>query len=649
MCGIAGFIDLRGFDKTTAKNIGRAMGRTLAHRGPDNSGVWIDDKNRVVFAHQRLAIIDLSQSGHQPMLSASGRFVICYNGEIYNHKELRSEVESYGNAPCWRGHSDTETILACIDVFGLEQTLTKLIGMYAIALWDKETKSVFLARDRIGEKPLYYGRNGPLLLFGSELKALRAHPEFLPTIDRSALCLFLRYNYVPQPYSIYNGIKKLPPGHIVRLSEYDSPPQPYWSFYDELTNGRNNLLLGSDELILKGLEQTLQKAVRRQMRADVPLGAFLSGGVDSSLIVALMQEQSTKPVKSFSIGFDDKQFDEAPFAKRIAKHLGTEHHQLYVDSEQARNTIPNLSKLYDEPFSDSSQIPTFLVAQMARRHVTVSLSGDGGDELFGGYNRYTWGDTIWSKLNLMPQSMRRLFSSLISSVPPSKWDRVLGRLFAMAPQSYQHQNVGDKLHKIANIFQASSENNLYLRLVSQWNFPEQIVIGGVEPGTGINVNMDPPINMSFSERMMFWDAITYLPDDILVKVDRAAMGVSLETRLPFLDLSVVKFSCQLAFNMKIRNGVGKWCLRELLYRRVPKHLIDRPKMGFRPPIGDWLREPLRDWAENLLSHNRLTTAGYFNADIIRKKWTQHTSGEQNFEHLIWPVLMFESWREDVGL
>ena len=648
MCGIAGFIDPRGFNAEHAGRVGTAMSGAIAHRGPDDAGIWMDPQRHVLFAHQRLAIIDLSKSGQQPMQSASGRYVLCFNGEIYNHQELRSELDACGKAPRWRGHSDTETILALIDAYGLERALQKFVGMFALALWDSQIKEVFLARDRIGEKPLYYGKNGDIFLFGSELKALRAHPEFAPTIDRDALCLFLRHNYIPQPFSIYQGIHKLPPGHFVKLGA-NATPTAYWSVNGAVQVAQKNPFEGSDEQALNVLDQVLMQSVKSQMQADVPLGAFLSGGVDSSLIVAMMQAQSSRPVKSFSIGFEDKQFDEAPFAKEVARHLGTDHHELYVSAEQARGVIPNLPKLYDEPFSDSSQIPTFLVSEMARQHVTVSLSGDAGDELFGGYNRYTWGNSIWSKLSAVPKPARHLAAATITSVSPANWNRFAAPLLAVAPQKFKHANVGDKLHKLAGVMGAASPEGVYQTLISHWDSPADIVKNGQEAATILTSPGDVASQLPFVERMMYYDMLSYLPDDILVKVDRAAMGVSLETRVPFLDHRVVELAWRLPIGLKIRGGVGKWCLRELLYRRVPKHLIERPKTGFAVPVGNWLRGPLREWAEHLLDTRRLTSSGYFNAQQIETKWREHLSGDRNWHYYLWDILMFEAWRDEAGL
>ena len=648
MCGIAGFIDPKGISLKYAKEIGRAMGKAIQHRGPDDSGIWIDENNGVTLTHQRLAIIDLSQSGHQPMMSVSGRYVLCFNGEIYNHNDLRSELDKQGKSPTWQGSSDTEIILACIEAYGLRKTLVKLIGMFAIAIWDKHTKEMFLARDRIGEKPLYYGGHGELLLFSSELKALRAHPKFTPKINRDALCLFLRHNYIPQPYSIYQDIKKLPPGHFVVLKK-NSVPEQYWSLKQSLISAKINPFDGSESEALNSLDKLLISTVKGQMQADVPLGAFLSGGVDSSLILALMQEQSSRPIESFTIGFDNKEFNEAPFAMDVAKYLGTQHNELYVSSKTAREVIPNLPKIYDEPFSDSSQIPTFLVSEMAQKHVKVCLSGDGGDEVFGGYNRYTLGNSFSSNLKSVPKPFKTLATKLITSIAPSTWNKLLEPALFLTPKKYRYANIGDKLHKIATIFNCSSFEELYRMLISHWNFPENVVIGAKEPKTILNSKEAIPNKLSNEELMMFYDMVMYLPDDILVKVDRAAMAVSLETRAPFLDHRVIDFACQLPLKMKIRNGTKKWCIRELLYKRVPKNLIERPKMGFGVPIGEWLRGPLRDWAEYLLEENRIINSGYFQNSEIQKKWREHLSGERNWHYYLWDILMFESWRDEVGL
>jgi asparagine synthase (glutamine-hydrolysing) len=647
MCGIVGFTDKRGMDASRAAVLGHKMTEAVIHRGPDSQGVWIDDKNGVVLGHRRLSIVELTSAGHQPMSSATGRYVIIFNGEIYNHLLLRKELEAQGLAQQWWGCSDTETILALIEAFGLQTALGKMVGMFALALWDKEERELYLARDRVGEKPLYYGTQGAVSFFASEIKSLRQHPDFHPEINLDALCLYLRHNYIPQPHSIYKDIFKLPAGHFIKLANGEKP-KPYWSL-DEIVFNSSSSFSGSDIELLNNLDEVLKQAVSLQMQADVPIGAFLSGGVDSSLIVALMQEQSTRPVKSFSIGFDNDEFDEAPYAKAVANYLGTDHHELYVTSEQALNVIPKLPSLYDEPFSDSSQIPTYLVSEIAKQHVSVSLSGDAGDELFGGYNRYHWGVNIHRNLSILPIRLRRLMSGSITAISPEMWNTLLAPINKLLPQKYNQKNVGDRLHKLSQVIGVQSEDALYQLLISHWQDPEKIVLGGIEPETIITKNDARVQTLPFAMRMMYFDMLSYLPDDILVKVDRAAMGVSLETRVPFLDHRVIEAAWQLPMKLKIRQGKGKYCLRELLSRRVPKSLIDRPKMGFGVPLSEWLRGPLRDWAETLLDEKRLKQSGYFDASKIRTVWSEHTSRQRNWQYYLWDILMFEAWRDEAGL
>lgn len=648
MCGIAGFIDRTGITHDQALWAGTAMGDALAHRGPDDSGFWNDRESGVTFVHRRLAIVDLSAAGHQPMASASGRYVLVLNGEIYNHRALRAEVEAAGWSAGWRGHSDTETLLACIDMFGLQCALPRLVGMFALALFDRETRSVYLARDRIGEKPLYYGQQNGRFFFSSELKAIRAHPAFQPEVNRDAVCLFLRHNYIPAPSSIYQGIHKLRPGCWVELKE-SAQPLAYWSFDKVVDNGCAAQFTDDEVCVLSRLDKTIGDAVDLQMQADVPLGAFLSGGVDSSLIVAMMQERTGQKVQTFSIGFDDTQFDEAPYAKAVADHIGTDHTELYVSGREAIDVIPSLPSLFDEPFSDSSQIPTYLVSKMARQHVTVSLSGDAGDELFGGYNRYTWGASVSRYLKPAPLALRRLVAGTAKAVSPEGWNRLLAPAMAMLPQRYRQWNPGDKIHKIADILPAADPMSIYLNLISHWKRPEEVVLGASEPPVIRDLMASSGRLPTFTDRMMYLDTLSYLPDDILVKVDRAAMGVSLETRVPFLDHRVVEMAWHLPAHYKIRDGAGKWCLRQLLYRRVPQELIERPKSGFGVPLASWLRNDLRDWAESLLDPSRLAQAGYLDPKQIRITWDEHLSGRRNWHYYLWDILMFEAWRNEVGL
>jgi len=655
MCGLVGLLGGVA-DEVGDESLLCIMSDTLIHRGPDDCGIWYDSEQRIGLGHRRLAILDLSPAGHQPMVSASGRYVIAFNGEIYNHLALRKDIEKIPPSPPfakggileWRGHSDTETLLAGFEAWGIEATLKKTVGMFALALWDKEACALTLARDRIGEKPLYYGWQGGgnerVFLFGSELKALKAHPAFAAEIDRGALCLLLRHNYIPAPYSIYQGIAKLEPGCLLSVSLEQIEPKiwKYWDAAEVARTGVAQPFSGTPEQAVDALEVLAKDAVRQQMMADVPLGAFLSGGIDSSTVVALMQAQSSRPVKTFTIGFNEKGYNEAVHAKAVAAHLGTEHIELYVTPEQAMDVIPLLPGLYCEPFADSSQIPTFLVSQLAKQQVTVSLSGDAGDELFCGYNRYQLTNDLWKKLSHAPIQLRSLVAKGISAVSPSVWDRVGGAIPGVG--SYVRL-LGDKMHKGAGVLSSATVDELYLGLVSYQRNPENWVIGGKEPDTkltGLRPNLE---GLGVVERMMALDTISYLPDDILVKVDRAGMGVSLEGRVPFLDHRLVEFAWSLPLEYKLRDGQTKWPLRQVLYRHVPRELIDRPKMGFGVPLHDWLRGPLRDWAEGLLGEARLRREGYFHPEPIRQMWAEHLSGRRNWMAQLWNVLMFQAWLE----
>jgi asparagine synthase (glutamine-hydrolysing) len=625
------------------------MNRCLQHRGPDRSDVWIDAESEIGFAFRRLAILDLSVAGDQPMQSHSGRYVIVYNGEIYNHQDMRDELTAAGVAPNWKGHSDTETLLAAIDCWGVRAALERSTGMFAFALWDRAERALTLARDRLGEKPLYYGRqrpNGPFL-FGSELKALAAHPQFRCDIDRQILTLLLRYNYIPAPFSIYSGIRKLQAGTYLTLRSSDPEPviEEYWSAAAVAEAGLANPLDLADEEAVDALEQRLETAIARQMIADVPLGAFLSGGVDSSTVVALMQKLSSRPVKTFTIGFNEADYNEAEHAKAVARHLGTDHTELYVTPAQARSVIPRLPQIYDEPFADPSQIPTHLVSELARRHVTVSLSGDGGDELFGGYNRYLLTSQLWGKISGIPKPLRAAAARAMMAVRPSAWNKLGEAAAGMLPKLAQVQRLGDKVHKGAPLLQSDSVADLYAGMLSQWPDPGAVVIGATEPPSQATGATPPLKGLGPIERMMALDMLGYLADDILAKVDRAAMAVSLETRVPYLDHHVVEFAWRLPLNMKIRSGETKWILRRLLYRHVPKHLIERPKMGFGVPIGEWLRGPLRDWAEALIDEDRLRREGFFHPEPIRGLWNAQLRGTSDEQYRLWGVLMFQSWLE----
>jgi len=651
MCGLAGFLggDVVGghsYDEFILKR----MSDAIANRGPDASGHWADTGQRIGLGHRRLAVVDISTSGHQPMMSGSGRYVIAFNGEIYNHMDFRADSAMKGRV--WRGRSDTESLLAGFDVWGIQSTLERSIGMFAFAVWDQATHTLTLGRDRMGEKPLYYGWQGSggksIFLFGSELKALKMHPSFTADIDRGSLCLLMRHNCIPSPHSIYQGISKLQPGCLLTVSL--SKPEPtivrYWSAIDVAMLGCASPFNGTEQEAINTLESLLKSAVGMQMTADVPIGAFLSGGVDSSTIVALMQSQSIRPVKTFTIGFNEIEYNEAIYAKKVAKHLGTEHTELYVTAQQAMDVIPRLPLLYSEPFSDSSQIPTFLVSQLARQQVTVSLSGDAADELFCGYNRYLLTHKLWQRLSILPAWSRRLAARILTSLSPSMWNASLGPIRGSQRGTLRQANLGDKLHKAASVLASRDVGALYFGLISHWNDPANIVIGGSEPPTLLTANTPILRGMNDVQRMMALDTVTYLPDDILVKVDRATMGVSLESRAPFLDHRVVEFAWNLPQSMKLHNGDGKWALREVLYRYVPRELIERPKMGFGVPIGEWLRGPLQDWAETLLNADRIRREGFFYAAPIRQKWEEHKSGARNWQYLLWDVLMFQAWLEE---
>jgi asparagine synthase (glutamine-hydrolysing) len=640
MCGIAGF--LTGASGGLARQLAEvssAMDVSLQHRGPDDHGVWIDQELGVALAHRRLSILDLSAAGHQPMISADGRFVITYNGEVYSHQPIAVELAARGHK--FHGHSDTEVIVNSFAVNGIEATLKRMIGMFAIALWDRRDRTLTLIRDRLGIKPLYWAKFGKLFLFGSELKALRVHPGWTAQIDRNAVAAFMRHNHIPAPHTIYQGVHKLEPGTILTLPWQGEPQiSRFWNARTIAHNGTLYPLEGSDTDLTEQLEALLQDAVARRMIADVPLGAFLSGGVDSSTVVALMQQAGLGKVRTFSIGFDIAGYNEAPYAAAVASHLRTDHTELTVTSSQALDLIPRLPDIYDEPFADSSQIPTYFVSAMTRKHVTVALSGDGGDEVFAGYNRYKQVQPFWRMLLLMPRSLRRSAAAAITAVPPDRWTSLL----AMLPSRLRQPQAGDKLHKLAGVLNLDDAGARYRHLVTHWE-PSQIVIGAREPPSIIddeNLAKDFPDSLS---RMQFLDLVTYLPDDILTKVDRASMAVALEARVPLLDHRVVEFSWRLPRNAKVRAHTTKWILRQVLYRHVPRALIERPKTAFQIPLGDWLRGPLRDWAETLLNENRLRDAALLDHNVVRRFWQEHLDGRYNWQHLLWNVLMLEAWRE----
>lgn len=637
MCGIAGFLGATsGVDLAAAAH---CMSEQLRHRGPDDEGIWLDSAHGLGFAHRRLAIIDVSPQGHQPMHSATGRYVIAFNGEIYNFQQLRIDLQVAGFANEWRGHSDTEVLLAAFEAWGFEDTLKRCIGMFAIALWDRELSLLSLARDRIGEKPLYYGKTAQGFAFASELKAIRALCGNALEVNRNALAKFMQFGYVPAPLCIYRGLSKLPAGHFVHIREGmpTSEPRAYWQLASMAQSDLASQLAGAEDATLVDLvHDQLKSAIGMQMVADVPLGAFLSGGVDSSTVVALMQAQSSRSIKTYTIGFEEKAFDEAPFAKAVAAHLGTDHTELYVNALDASNLIPELPRIYDEPFADSSQIPTILVARLTRQHVTVSLSGDGGDELFSGYPRYEISATLWRQIGTLPLRLRSVLARFLSAPSPHSWDRLL----AFLPTATHQAINGRRIHRLAQLLGSESLAEMYVRLMSQWQSTEKLVLG-TDDSTNSHLRwsaIGSPV-----AQMRRWDVAQYLPDDLMVKVDRASMSASLEARAPFLDHRLVELAFALPDHVLTRSGQGKWILRQVLDRYVPRTLIERPKTGFSIPLASWLRGPLRPWAAELLDQSRLMAEGYLDVGKITELWDQHQSGAFDRSSYLWNVLSFESW------
>jgi len=633
MCGVTGFLN-RGALQTEENLHGLAhqMNETILHRGPDAGDIWVDPQAQVALAHRRLSIQDLSPAGAQPMASHCGRYVMVYNGEVYNKTEIMA-----GLSRNWRGHSDTEAILESFAQRGLEATLQKLIGMFVIALWDKEENTLYLVRDRLGIKPLYWGLHNNVFMFGSELKALCAHPAFKKDIDRNALASFMRHNYVPGPYSIYQNVEKLQPGYYLTLRHGQAPvTQPYWQLEEVIDKA--GTWQGSPQEAVDALDDLLSDAVNQRLLSDVPLGAFLSGGVDSSTVAALMQKNASSPVRTFSIGFHEEGYNEAQHAAAVARHLGTDHTELYVSPEEARSVIPQMADYYDEPFSDSSQIPTFLLSQMTKKHVTVALSGDGGDELFCGYTRYFTARKYGNLIFNQPRLLRQLASSTIGMLSPQTWDR----LGAIIPESKRPTLLGDKLYKLAGVL-SGDRNDFYRRLISHWEDPDTLVRDGAEYKGLVWQDKSHHCDSDFTDHMQYLDTKTYLPDDILTKVDRASMAVALEARVPLLDHRVVEFAWQLPQNLKFRDSQGKWVLRQVLNRYIPLEMIDRPKMGFGVPIDDWLRGPLKEWASDLLCEDEINKHGLLNPAPVQEKWQEHLSGKRNWQYHLWDILMLQSW------
>ena len=642
MCGFAGILTTAGLNRDELLNTALRMSGPIAHRGPDDSGVWADETAGIAFGFRRLAIVDLSPGGHQPMRSPSGRFVVAFNGEIYNFTDLRLELEAHGYR--FRGQSDTEVVLAAFERWGVEDAARRFVGMFAIAVWDAERRQVSLLRDRLGKKPLFVYREPGLITFGSELKALLSGPSFDRTIDRAALAAYLRYLYVPAPRSIFQRAIKLLPAHILTISDPCRPlptPLPYWSLKDVALAGLARPIDAPEAESIDELDALLSNAVRCRMHADVPLGALLSGGVDSSLIVALMQEAASSPVRTYTIGFDDGAFDEAPHAAAVAAHLGTDHTELQLTAGDARALVPGLPEIFDEPLADPSQLPTLLVSQLARRHVTVALCGDGGDEMFGGYNRYVYGTRMLPRVNRVPRILRQPVAAGIGSVPLSAWDR-LSAMSALVP-GLSDQRFGERVHKLSTVMAADSVGGMYRSLLSAWQEPNDVVAVDGDPDDANEQILDGNRPFDLLDRMMLADQTRYLPDDLLAKVDRASMAVSLEVRAPLLDHRVVEFSWRLPQRLKVRGATGKWILRQLLHRRVPQSLVDRPKMGFSVPVERWLRGPLQSWARELLSADRLRDAG-LDPVSVDGAWRDLQEGRRQSAPALWAVLMFQAWR-----
>lgn len=646
MCGIAGVLDRgQGTSAEALVHTASAMAETLRHRGPDDAGVWADASAGVAFGHRRLAILDLSSSAAQPMTSSCGGWTVAYNGELYGFGNIHSALRGAGRR--FRGHSDTEVLVEAVAEWGLRETLQRCNGMFAFAAWDHRRRVLHLVRDRLGEKPLYYGMAGPHVIFGSEVKALRAHPQFAARVNRGAVAAFLRWSFVPGSHSIYEGIYKLPPGAVVSVAASSHGPlpnpQPYWSADATIRAGTQDPLDGTDAELTASLENLLRAAVRDRMLADVPLGAFLSGGVDSSLVAALMQAQQSRPIRTFSVDVGDHELSEGRHAAAVASHLGTDHTEVRLGDRDALDVIPELPSVYDEPFADPSQIPTLLVARAARAHVTVGMSGDGGDELFGGYNRYTLGAGAWRRLQPWPVDVRAAVGRVMAGVPPRAYDRVLRSATRLLPGHLRFARAGDKVHKLAALMSARDLGELYVQAVSQWPDPAALVGTGEAPATAVaGWAAADPVTM-----FMARDAVVVLPDNMLVKVDRATMAAGLEARVPLLDERVFAFAWRLPAQMRVRGGRGKWILRQLLRRYVPDALIDRPKVGFDPPIDLWLRGPLREWAGDLLSHRSLERHGLLDPAPVRKAWDEHLAGRRNHDYRLWSVLMLSAWLDAV--
>jgi len=645
MCGFAGLLSASAFTSEQLEAHARRMTAPILHRGPDDSGTWADAQAGVAFGFRRLAILDLSVNGHQPMWSPSRRFVMVFNGEVYNFDELRDELERAGCR--FRGSGDSEVILAAFDRWGIERAVRRFVGMFAIAVWDADRRELSFVRDRVGKKPLYVYSEPGLITFGSELKALMAGPSFDRSLDRQAIASYLRYLYVPAPRSIFERAIKVPAGHVLTVSDPKRSlpaPRAYWSLRDVALDGLAAPFAGSDGDAIDTLDALLTDAVGCRMRADVPLGALLSGGIDSSTVVALMQQASSRPVNTYTIGFAEKEFDEAAHAARVADFLGTDHTELLLTADDARSLIPRLTETFDEPHADPSQLPTLLVSQLARRHVTVALSGDGGDELFAGYNRYLYGARMLPRVSRMPRTVRHLVAVGLTSVSPAAWDRLYRFTATLVPGVPDQRLAGERIHKLGRLLGAASVGDMYRSLLSAWPQPHGLLMNGRASDDLTARILDAAEPADLLDRMMLADQTTYLPDDLLAKVDRASMAVSLEVRAPLLDHRVVEFSWRLPRALKIRGDVGKWLLRQVLYRRVPPDVVERPKMGFSVPIDRWLRGPLRTWADELLSREQLGRGGLLNPTPIIAAWRALQQGRRPAGAGLWAVIVFQAWR-----